>query len=321
MSSLHASIDLGSNTAKLLVASLDNGELSPLVERIGSVRIGADEEQLSAETLRRLRIVLNRFRQTLSNTGARLERVVITGAMRRILDPSPALDLIRRHLSIEGEIITGEEEARLTWLAVRQRHGAPGFLCLDVGAGSSELSTRNHLLSVPIGALTLSKEFGAAPHPGEMRSAIAGKLEELDLSRFAGRPAFISGGTACAVASLALGQERFSPTELEGFVVDEELLDRLALRLRSLSDNNRDALPGLEDGRGKMVLSGIHLIEMFLRRLHSPLVRVSRLGLRYGVLADRLMETMEDPPEFDQIELPDETPSPRRRRKKKEIAE
>jgi len=318
MGPLHASIDIGSNSAKLMVASLDEGVVRPRIELMQSVRIGADHETLSPETLQRLREVLIRFRQTLSNTGAHLERVVMTGAIRRFADPQPAQMVVQEVLSREGEIISGEEEARLAWLAVRHRYGKPGFLALDVGAGSSELSTRNHLLSIPMGALTLAREFGPAPHPGEMRSALVNRLEEYDLRRFAGRPTFVSGGSACAVASLALGQKKFNAGEIERFDLDMELLDRMALRLRSLSDENRNSLPGLQDGRGEMVLPGLHLVEAILKKLNPVSIRVSTLGLRYGVLSERLLSEIDDPPELEepQVQEEEKPPSPPRRRRR-----
>lgn len=315
MAALHASIDIGSNSAKLLIARRDNNSLIPLVERLQSVRIGADGDTLLPQTAERLRAALIRFRQSLSNTGAQLERVVLTGAARTLSNPEPLLATVQSVLQTDGEIITGDEEARLTWLAVRHSHGQPGFLCLDVGAGSSELSTQKQRLSIPIGALTLSQQHGAAPHPGEMRTLLAEQLAQFDLRRFAGRPAFISGGSACAVASLALGQSRFSAPELEGFSLDFSLLDRIALRLRNLSHANRNALPGLDDGRGAMVISGIHLIEAFLQQLRPPTVQVSTLGLRYGLLVDQLLPPFDDPDEIELVELPQEEPPPSKRRR------
>lgn len=316
MKSLHASIDVGTNSAKMLVASLEDGRLEPLVERIGTPRLGETGPggEPAPEALRRLEAVLDRFRQSLSNTGAKLERVVLTEAVRKMPDPEAVLDVVRKTLRAEPEVISGEEEAELTWLAVRVRHGITGFTCVDVGAGSTELSTRRSRLSIPMGALSLAKEFGSAPLSGEIRNAIRSRIAELDFEPFARRPVFVSGGSASALAAISLDMERFRPADLEGFAFGPELVDRTANRLRDLSDQLRATLPGLGDGRANIVVPGLQMIWTVLDKLSPKETKVSALGLRYGVLAKLLLPAPEDPEEPEIVEPPQE-PAKRRGRR------
>ena len=316
MKSLHASIDVGSNSAKMLLASLEDGRLEPLVERIGTPRLGETGPggEASPEALRRLESVLVRFRQTLSNTGAKLERVVLTEAVRKMPDPEAVLDVVRKTLYAEPDVISGEAEAELTWLAVRIRHGAAGFACVDVGAGSTELSTRRSRLSVPMGALSLAKEFGSAPLLSEIRRTLRSRLDEFDFAPFAYRPVFVSGGSASALAAISLNLERFQPSDLEGFDVEEGLVDRTSARLHDLSDELRATLPGLGEGRANIVVPGLQMVSAVLERLHPVSTKVSALGLRYGVLARILLPAPEDPEEPEVIEPPQEPVKRRGRR-------
>lgn len=317
MRSLHAVVDIGSNSAKLMIAALEDGKLTPLVERVGTPRLGdlGESGEVTPQALDRLDRVLGRFRQTLSNTGLKPDRVVMTEAVRRAANRDEVVERAERALRARPEIISGEEEAELAWLAVRVRHGVGGFACLDVGAGSSELSTKRSRLSIPMGALSLARETGPTPQSGEIRTMLRERLDAYDFAPFAWRPVFVSGGTAVALAAISLGVERLVPAELEGFVVEEGLIDRTATRLRDLSEPVRSAMPGLEEGRSAIVVPGLQMIAMVLERLHPVSVKVSALGVRYGALAKLLLPPPEELDEPEAVAPPEE-PSTRRRRRR-----
>jgi exopolyphosphatase/guanosine-5'-triphosphate,3'-diphosphate pyrophosphatase len=289
---LHASIDIGSNSALLLIAAVEEGRVVPVIQRMGVIRLAealkSGSGSIGPAALTRLRPVLDRFRQAISNSGALLERVVLTEAVRRADDAETVLALVEKTLRHPGEVIAGEEEARLSWLSVAHWYGINDFASLDVGAGSSEISDAHASLSLPLGALRLAQEIGSAPQPSEARGEVRGRLTGLDLRPWRKRPLFLVGGTASALAQTTLRLDEFRFEEIEGFTVEEGLLERSITRLTDVSDDLRQNLPGLGEGRSTIIVPGLHIIEALVQGLAPTAVRVSTLGLRHGVLVEAL---------------------------------
>lgn len=280
-----ASIDIGSHSCLLLVTRQEGERLVPAVQRLAVCRLGADLRSggsISRQRIAELREILLYMRRDLNALGAQLQAVILTEAARRATNSAELLQMVEEVLWVKPRILTGEEEALLGWKAVCAWHGE-GQLVIDAGGGSTELSIGHKSLSVPVGALGLHEKFGAIPGP-EWKPWIKETLREVDLKVYRKRPTVLVGGSAVAAAMLHLGLDKYDQQILEGSLLAQEDLDRVIQRLTDASREMRAVMPGLEQGRGELIVPTLCWIRALLDKLKPEMVRVSTLGVRYGVL-------------------------------------
>ena len=289
MSQLYACIDVGTNSALLLIAAIENGKLVPKIEKIGTCQLGSGIKtgKILPDNLVKLERELLRFRQTIHNVGAQLKLGVFTEAVRKADNPEDALDIYEKVFKREASVFTGQEEAWATWKGISHFHTLENFSCLDMGAGSSEIATQGHSHSFPLGALVLQKEFGSIPHDG-LFADLEETFKDFDWEPYLGKPLFLSGGTASAFAMMEQKLLEFQWEKVEGFIVDVERVRATAIRLADISSEIREQMPGLSGGRSGIIIPGLRLMEAFLRKCNGNTIKVSSLGLRYGALVDRL---------------------------------
>lgn len=311
---LYASIDVGTNSALLLIAQVQSETLAdestrprlePKLEKLYSVRLGEDlkadtqEIEVSESTYQRLKEAMVSFRQVIHNLGAELLAVTFTEALRKAGNRSEILDRVNQIFElhqVEAKLLSGPEEAFGSWLGIAHYYNRLEFVSLDIGAGSTELSTREDRISIPVGALRISQEFGPIPSD-QIRDWILGQTEEVPWDTYKQLPVYLCGGTATALAALNLKLETWDGTAVEAYPVDHSLLQRTTMRLSDLSADVRNALPGLDKGRGELIIPGLRILEVYLEKITPEVCRVTNLGLRYGILVQILSqrEILENP--------------------------
>lgn len=145
-----AAIDCGTNSIRLLVADLPNpgaGPAAPLVElsrRLETVRLGQGVDRtgrLAPEAIERTRVALAEYAAEIEKSGAERVRMCATSASRDAENAADFRDMVERTLGVAPEVVTGEEEARLSFTGAV--HGLPAatrepYLVVDIGGGSTE---------------------------------------------------------------------------------------------------------------------------------------------------------------------------------------
>ena len=271
-----ASIDIGSHSTILLVAKKEDGNVKALVQKIEVCRFGEDMAKLYA--------ILSNFRSLAHSLGAEIKAVAMTEAMRNAENQDEILREVEKILWVKPRIISGEEEAALTYKAVSKLYG-PEILAVDVGGGSTEFSTEKKNLSVSVGVLELFKNMGAIPGP-EYKKWAKEYFKTINLKPFAKKETYFVGGTAVALGMLVKEMKEFDAEALEGqaiFVVD---IERIIIQLCNLSKELRSAMPGLEHGRGEVIICGLYWMRSLCEKLKIDSIKISTLGLRFGLLCD-----------------------------------
>lgn len=300
--SLPAAIDIGTNSALLLVADREGGAgpLRPVLQRIAAPRVGrnlAATGRISDESFRALEDALGGFLEDIRGAGARLVGAVATEAFRRASNGPALLDEVSARLGIPCRILSGEEEARLGWLAVADRHPLPDLSVLDIGGGSTELTRRQGGVSLPVGAVVLLEACrpggpdGAASNgDATLSAACRERAERIFRRELAGvePPGNLVcvGGTASALAMLKLGLKDFDAAAIEGLEIHASEVAEAVARLEALPAAERAALPGLDPGRAEIIVPGLCILEAFLRHAGCSSFRVSDRGIRYGIILD-----------------------------------
>ena len=272
-----ASIDIGSHSTILLVAKKEDGNVKALAQKMEVCRL--DEGNL--ETLCE---ILTKFRGMAHSLGAEIKAVAMTEAMRNANNQEKILQAVERAVWVKPRIISNEEEAELSYKAVSKIYGKD-ILTADVGGRSTELSIGKKFLSMPVGALALSEQMGIIPGP-EYKKWAKEFFKSINIKPFAKKDTYFVGGTAVALGMLAKEIKHFDAEALEGQTIFVADIERVIIHLSNLSKELRNAMPGLEQGRGDVIICGLYWIRSLCEKLRIDSIKISALGLRFGLLCD-----------------------------------
>jgi exopolyphosphatase / guanosine-5'-triphosphate,3'-diphosphate pyrophosphatase len=303
-----ATIDLGTNTVRLLIADGERGRASwrvvdqdQRVTRLGEGlrATGRLAETPAARTAATVVAYVERARQA----GATRIDIVATSAVREASNGADYATRLARATGARVRVISGEEEARLTLRGIVHGLG-PGegaTLAFDIGGGSTEfILARDGVLtaavSLRLGVVPLAERY---PLPGPVAPAQYRALEDevaQQLARELAAPIagarvdrlVGSAGTVTTLAALDLGLTTYEPARVQGHVLTRPAIDAQRARLSALDVGGRAALPCLEPGRADLILPGVAIVLATMTRVGCERLVVSDWGLREGILADIL---------------------------------
>lgn len=299
-------IDVGTNSTLLLMVEavpathecivlFDGVEITQLGKGFyGARRLQPDAMERTLETIRRFCGECDR---------AETDDLVVTGTsvLRDAENGGEFLDRVRSELGVEIDVISGEEEARLSYLSVRRDGSLPipaGAPCLvnDIGGGSAELIIGDdkirRMASLDIGAVRLTETCFAhdPPTPAELAAARE-RLVEAFVAAPSPEPraALIGvGGTITTLANIAAHQ-RHPPPPMHGFRLTREKLREEIDLFASRTTAERESIPGLHPKRAGVILAGALIAERVMLHYGHDEYLTSMTGLRYGTLFDRFL--------------------------------
>jgi exopolyphosphatase/guanosine-5'-triphosphate,3'-diphosphate pyrophosphatase len=298
----YAAIDVGTNSVKLHLAERDEaGRWTPVLDRVEVTRLGEglrERGELGRSAQARTIDVIRALADAAWGAGAVQTLMVGTAGLRFARNGQAFVDAVREACGLSIEVISGEEEARLAYLAAAQSLGIPAgsLVVFDSGGGSTQLSIGRDgrvedRFSLPLGAVRLTEQFGlAAAVSAETITAaldaIAGELGRLDAL---GRPETLvgMGGAVTNLAAVSLGMTEYEPDRIQGFELTRAEVEGQIARYAALDSTGRCDIPGLQPGRAEVILAGALIVLSLLRKLDRDQLRVSDRGLRHGVLMDR----------------------------------
>ena len=289
-------IDLGSNTLRVLVYDCHSEKTLGMYEKVVKTADGlAEHDFINDAAVERVIAALHESRRQLgiSYDGA---NAVTTESLRRASNSAKVLSRIKEETGADFSVISGQEEARLTLLAVKHRlkklqHAAKSFVLVDIGGGSSELifSFPDKVISrsFPVGIVTIAQTYSDLESIGQ-----ALEQEMLDIERFCtetyaeeGRvDAFVAtAGTPTTVAAMKLGQtyDCYNPKKINGTILFREELDFYLNKLLKLPFKEREVIVGV--GRSDLIAAGILIYKRFFDIVESSQCVIVDDGLREGV--------------------------------------
>ncbi|HZF04360.1 MAG TPA: hypothetical protein VE932_08525 [Patescibacteria group bacterium] len=306
MSRRLATIDLGTNTVRLLVADVTPGagawqtvRAEQRVTRLGEGfrATGALGDAAAARTAAAVVDYVAQARAA----GAVRVAIVATSAVRDAANGGAFVADLERTTGVAVRIISGDEEARLTLAGIVAGLGRlPGTLvAFDIGGGSTEyiLAREGALVastSLRLGVVPLAERFAfhAPVDPARyavLRAEVESQLErELPAAIATARIDALVGtaGTVTTLAALDLGLAAYDPARVQGHTLTRAAIERQRRRLAALNLAGRAALPCLEPGRADLIVPGVAIVEATLARLDCERLVVSDFSLREGVLAE-----------------------------------
>ncbi|MEA3548902.1 MAG: Ppx/GppA phosphatase family protein [Thermodesulfobacteriota bacterium] len=300
-----AGIDLGSNSFRLLIATRRRGKLVILAKELATVRLGrgmGETRILAAGAIQRGLDVVRQYRATMDRFVPGAVRACGTQALRAATNSAEFLLPASEILGVDIEVISGEQEARLSLAGVLSSFSTRvgSFLVADVGGGSTEIifsgEDQLQVNSLPVGAVSLTEFLLSrdTSGPGDLREARRLIREILlpVLPQGGQIPHLVgSGGTATALAALSLELPEYDAERIQGFELKKKELDRLQTMLGHLSTDQRNDLPGLDHGRGEIIVGGALIYNELLDLVHADQILISDGGLLEGIVLSLLPGT------------------------------
>jgi len=296
-----AIVDVGTNSVKFLLAEhAPDGTWQTLADRAEVTRLGEDLERtgrLGAAPVTRTTEAIASMAEDAWRAGAETIAAVGTAGLRIAPNAAEFVAAVQARCGVTVEVISGDEEARLAYLAATSGLEASGPLVVfDSGGGSSQFTfgdPRNvsERFSVDVGAVRLTERHGLGGVVSEeaLDSAIAriaGELSRLDRRR---RPEHVigMGGTVTNLAAVKHGLATYDPDVVHGTVLDRREVDRQIDLYRTRTAEQRQAIVGLQPARAEVILAGACIVRTVLTLLGAESLTVSDRALRHGLLAER----------------------------------
>jgi exopolyphosphatase/guanosine-5'-triphosphate,3'-diphosphate pyrophosphatase len=295
-------IDVGTNSVKFHVGERRaSGDWRTVVDRAEITRLGEglDESgRLAPEAIARTSDAIAGMVEEAAREGVVAIAAVGTAGLRIAPNRAEPLDAVRARCGIEVEVIPGEEEARLAYLAATSSLDiAAGSLAVfDTGGGSSQFTFGDagridEQFSVDVGAARFTERYGLANAVSSDQLRAALSAISADLARLDGRPkpdALIGlGGAVTNLAAVKHALAQYDPQVVQGTVLDRAEIDRQIELYRSLSAEERRAIVGLQPKRSEVILAGACVVQTVLSKLGCDSFTVSDRGLRHGLLVER----------------------------------
>jgi exopolyphosphatase/guanosine-5'-triphosphate,3'-diphosphate pyrophosphatase len=287
-----AVVDIGTNSTRLLLADVGPGvrELrrESTVTRLGD---GVDATgRLDEAAQRRVLAALDRYAPALAEAGVR--RAVLTSAVRDA-DNGPAFAAaVRERYGLAGGTLSGDEEARLTFLgATAEREGDDPRLVIDIGGGSTELvlgrgrSVVSHV-STQVGVVRHSeRHLHTDPPTAAELAALADDARSTlrAAARHGASAAVAVAGTATSCAAIDLALDPYDPARVEGHRLDRARLEAIRDRLAALPLDERRAVAGLHPDRAPTIVAGVIVLLEALAAHGLEAVEVSERDILWGV--------------------------------------
>jgi exopolyphosphatase/guanosine-5'-triphosphate,3'-diphosphate pyrophosphatase len=298
----HAVIDVGTNSVKFHISERDpNGGWRAIVDRAELTQLGeglGEQGAIAAEPLDRTADAIAAMVEEAHRQQVRTIAAVGTAGLRIADNREEVVAAIRARTGLTVEVISGEEESRLAYLAVRAGLGvAQGSLVVfDTGGGSSQFTFGQgprveERFSVNVGAVRYTERFGlaGAVSPEVLGDALAAIAA--DLSRLDGRPRpdqlVGMGGAVTNMTAVKLELASYDPDRVQGAVLDRAELDRQIELYRSRDAERRRLIVGLQPKRAEVILAGACIVRTVMDKLGQQSLTVSDRGLRHGLLVHR----------------------------------
>ena len=305
-----AVIDIGTNSVKLHVGERRPGDLwRTIVDRAEVTRLGEglrESEQLQPEPVRRTVEAIVGMVGEARRAGAAEIAAVATAGMRIAGNSEELIDAVQERCGVGIEVISGEEEARLAYVAATSELdlGKGTLAVFDTGGGSTEFTFGRagrveERFSLEVGAAPFTDAFGlAGPVSDEQLQAafdaIAAQLGRLDGRRPPARLVGM-GGALTNLAAVEHGLETYDSDVVHGTVLDRDEIDRQIALYRTRTADRRREIRGLQPGRAEVILAGACIVRTVLDKLHCDELTVSDRSLRHGLIVERFAAARQAP--------------------------
>jgi exopolyphosphatase/guanosine-5'-triphosphate,3'-diphosphate pyrophosphatase len=291
-----AAIDLGTNSTRMLVADVNDGRVDEVARRLKITRLGEgvdERRRLLPLPVARVRNVLSDYRRELEQLGAERTLAFATSAVRDADNGEAFLGELEWSYGFETRLLSGHEEASLTFRGVSTDRPVDGeTLVVDIGGGSTELvsggSDALHFHdSLDLGCVRLTERFLRSDPPtaaelDDCAAAVRSLLGERVPDEL--RPATAIGvaGTITSIAALDLGLDEYDPDRVHGHALSRDAVEGQLERLAALPVAERREVPALDPDRAPVIVAGVVILREILGHFGLSGLEASERDILHG---------------------------------------
>jgi len=293
--------DIGSNSTRLLIADVEDGRVLDEIDRRSNVtRLGAGVDSngaLSEEGMERVYETLAEYAESIESHSADKRIAVLTSAVRDASNGSEFADTVKERYGLEPHVLTGDDEARLTFLGATSERDAEDHtptLVVDIGGGSTELvigtgRSADFHVSTQAGVVRQTERHLHHDPPREQELGdLRGEVRAIFLEavpeerRRAVSQGIAVAGTATQSAAIAQELEPYDPAKAHGFLLDEPEAREILSRVAAVPLDERREIKGLDPARAPTIVAGVAILLEVLDAFGLEQVEVSEHDILRG---------------------------------------
>ncbi len=296
-----AIIDIGSNSIKFFVGELaEDKTIKTVLDTNDIARLGEDLDKtgmINPEPMKRNVEAVARFAQQARELGADQIVAVGTMALRKASNSAEFVKKVKEACDVDVNIIPGEEEARLSYLAILSGLpvGDEDLVIFDTGGGSTEFIYGHGTelikrFSVNLGSVRITENYlKADPVSAEdVKAAIAQIDKEFAEAGVEGKPKKLvgMGGTVTSMGAVKHKMVKYDPDVIQGSTLTCADIEEQIKEYSSRTVEQRKELPGLQPKRADVILAGACILKVITERLGCDALTISDRGVRHGLAFD-----------------------------------
>jgi exopolyphosphatase/guanosine-5'-triphosphate,3'-diphosphate pyrophosphatase len=295
-----AVVDIGTNSTRLLVADVDDAggveevERHSVVTRLGD-RVDATGT-LGEEAIARVVATLAGYRERIDALGATATTAVLTSAVRDAENGTAFTTMIDERFGLGARVITGDEEAALTFAGATSERPPDGVevVVFDIGGGSTEVVAGRDRevafhVSTQLGVVRQTERHlhDDPPEPDQVGDLVAEVRQVLGAAvpvavRDDAATAIAVAGTATSCAAMALELDPYDPARVQGHVLSTGELELQLARLAGMTNEERREVVGLQPDRAPTIVAGVAMLLECVRMFGLDEVEVSEHDILRG---------------------------------------
>lgn len=291
-----AVIDVGTNSARLLVADVADGRVVPVERRSRVTRLGRGVDlsgRLSSEAIEDACGAIGEYVAAIEELGVDRVEAIATSAVRDADNGSAFIAELRERFALSARVLDGEEEARLTYLGASSEHvPTKPTLVIDIGGGSTELIVGTGTdvslhASLQAGVVRhTERHIGSDPPTAIELEALAADIRgliEVAIGTGASAEEGIAvAGTPTSLAAIEMELEPYDPNRVHGHVLGLPAIQRMLSELASIPLAERIQMPGLHTDRAPTIVAGVVILIEAMRSFGLDQITVSEHDILYG---------------------------------------
>ncbi|HZO06857.1 MAG TPA: Ppx/GppA phosphatase family protein [Solirubrobacterales bacterium] len=291
-----AVIDVGTNSARLLIADVDGGRVAPLERRSTVTRLGRGVDlsgRLAAEAIEDACAAIGEYVEAIGELDVEAVDAIATSAVRDAENGDAFIAELRERFALSARVLDGSEEARLTYLgATAEEAPSRPTLVIDIGGGSTELIVGHgeqidFHTSLQVGVVRHSERHISSDPPAQteleqlaidVRGTLAATLPE-GIGAEAG---IAVAGTPTSLAAVEMELDPYDPEQVHGHVLELRSIQRMLSRLASAPLAERVEITGLHPKRAPTIVAGVVVLVETMRAFGLERITVSEHDILYG---------------------------------------
>jgi exopolyphosphatase/guanosine-5'-triphosphate,3'-diphosphate pyrophosphatase len=293
-----AVVDIGTNSTRLLIGDVEGTGVTEVERRTTVTNMGRGVDHsgmICSDAVDDVCTVIANYKARYEEMGAERVMAIATSAVRDAVNGEAFIAELRERFELSARLLTGEEEANLTYLgATAHRPAEDSTLVLDIGGGSTELivgsGTRvGFHTSLQAGTIRQSERHLTSdpPNPHELEH-LAGDIHNQIERAIAEQPeakasrAIAVAGTPTSLAAIDQELEPYDPGRVHGYRLGMQPIQRMLSRLSSMPLAERLRVPGLHPGRAPTIVAGTVILVQVMRAFKVNEIEVSELDILHG---------------------------------------